>query len=529
MGKRRLTPDELGEKGEAELKLLCANAGLICNSSTRDRAGWDVVIDFPFPTGPTGVPMDRRPHPPQCWGQAKAVWKDNKYVKLRLSSAERLAKVIAPACIFVLVVDQKLILTRIVVIHVIDAILEKILKAVRECEKRGTTQINQDFINLNYDSLGQDLIVSGESLKSYVETITEAGQASYAAKKAFQIENLGFIGNRITGTFNLLADSDAELTDVLLGEKPGRIANFSTSETRFGITLPVDNYEDVMEVMISPQPIPALLKFIQKDTDESVEMEVGFVRPAFPTGFSTSSTKIKMLAPGITIYMQRSTRELSANFQFDFEKPLSLREYSKILAIQTIVSGEGGGTMTMKIKKKPLLRLDFIPPTSADLYANLTYISLVIARIKRIIDSAGGSKEKFRLKASEINSQIRAITLLDLLMRRPGEINLREITLPENKEFSNETYNFEMLVVGRLHFSDGDVAFCAIGVSKMFLGAESKQILKIESLRLREMEVIESDQGEYDSFLKKMQNETGVTASLIWQNLASQDTEPFMN
>ena len=32
-----MTPDELGEKGESKFKELCADAGLICNKSDRDK------------------------------------------------------------------------------------------------------------------------------------------------------------------------------------------------------------------------------------------------------------------------------------------------------------------------------------------------------------------------------------------------------------------------------------------------------------------------------------------------------------
>jgi hypothetical protein len=145
--RRQLNSDQLGVKGEQRFAELCADAGLICNKSGRDRAEWDFIVEFPFPPPAIGTFLDRRPQPPECRSQVKTVWSGAKYVKLRLSSAERLAKLILPACIFVLTVKQDLCFEAIYCIHILDDILSGILRKVRECQASDATKINKIGLN----------------------------------------------------------------------------------------------------------------------------------------------------------------------------------------------------------------------------------------------------------------------------------------------------------------------------------------------------------------------------------------------
>jgi hypothetical protein len=129
--KRPLNSDELGEKGEKRFAELCADAKLICNRASRDRTGWDFIVEFPFSPPTPQQPMDRRQQPPECRVQVKTIWEGQARVSLRLSSAERLAKALQPTCICVLRVDNSLAFKSIHVIHVVDDVLSNILREVR--------------------------------------------------------------------------------------------------------------------------------------------------------------------------------------------------------------------------------------------------------------------------------------------------------------------------------------------------------------------------------------------------------------
>ena len=44
-GRAVLSADDLGEVGEALFRSLCARARLTCNTSERDRTGWDFIVE----------------------------------------------------------------------------------------------------------------------------------------------------------------------------------------------------------------------------------------------------------------------------------------------------------------------------------------------------------------------------------------------------------------------------------------------------------------------------------------------------
>ena len=84
--------DMLGAKGEALFDGCCAEAGLVSNPSSRDRTGWDRIVEFPHPPLADLLTIDKRPAPISCHVQIKAVGSGARTCRLRLSSAERLAK-----------------------------------------------------------------------------------------------------------------------------------------------------------------------------------------------------------------------------------------------------------------------------------------------------------------------------------------------------------------------------------------------------------------------------------------------------
>jgi hypothetical protein len=98
---QKLTPDELGDVGESKFKLLCGQAKLVCNKSSRDVTGWDFIVEFPMVEPGSTVALDQRPTT-ACHVQLKSTaGESGRRVALRLSAIERLAKDARPALIVV--------------------------------------------------------------------------------------------------------------------------------------------------------------------------------------------------------------------------------------------------------------------------------------------------------------------------------------------------------------------------------------------------------------------------------------------
>ena len=134
MSLRALSSDPLGAKGESRFQEICEDAGLICNKATRDRTGWDFIVEFQFEAPGEAYSLDNRAVPISCHVQVKTVLTTSTdRFKVRLSSAERLAKELKPAFICVLKV-KGVEFIEAYLIHIIDKPLERILKRLREAE-----------------------------------------------------------------------------------------------------------------------------------------------------------------------------------------------------------------------------------------------------------------------------------------------------------------------------------------------------------------------------------------------------------
>ncbi|MGO4660194.1 hypothetical protein AB4Z34_36430, partial [Ensifer sp. 2YAB10] len=132
-----LTSDELGEKGESRFRELCADAKLVCNKSERDRVGWDFTVDFGF-SSQGDISLDKRLPPVSCQVQVKTITSNSRSVRVRLNMAERLAKDVKPAFIFVLRVNDKNSFIDAYLLHIYGSRLEAILKRLRKESAAGT-------------------------------------------------------------------------------------------------------------------------------------------------------------------------------------------------------------------------------------------------------------------------------------------------------------------------------------------------------------------------------------------------------
>ncbi len=237
----KLTPDELGAKGEGLFKSLCADAKLICNKSERDRTGWDFLVEFPFPVGNNTAPLDERSIPISCHIQQKTVWSWTNRIKVRLSSAERLAKELKPSFIYVLLINQDLLPTGACLIHLIDGPLGLVLKRLRLEEQKHNSKINSLYITFEPSKIGQGLLLTGLALREAIIEACGVNLGEYMIRKNDQLAKLGFGQGRYKTEMTIEAGSERDLVDAFLGLRSDvPITNIKSFEDRFGIILPTE-------------------------------------------------------------------------------------------------------------------------------------------------------------------------------------------------------------------------------------------------------------------------------------------------
>src|SRR5580704_7974872 len=132
-----LNADQLGQKGEHRFREICSDAELICNPSSYDRTGWDFIVEFPFDPPEHPSTLDKRRSPISCHVQVKTIWDHTSEVRMRLSSAERLAKEPKPAFVYVLRVNKALEFVDAHLIHILDDNLGGILQRLRKEHAKG--------------------------------------------------------------------------------------------------------------------------------------------------------------------------------------------------------------------------------------------------------------------------------------------------------------------------------------------------------------------------------------------------------
>lgn len=233
-----LSSDELGEKGESRFRELCADASLICNQSTRDRTGWDFIVEFE-PSENSGASLDVREVPLSCHVQVKTVGAETRSFKVRLNMAERLAKEVKPAFFYVLKVDDRLNFVEAYLIHVTEDRLATILKRLRKHTAQNPTGLLLNKVFLHFTPRESEKIrLTGASLREALILSCGAGMHQYSDNKRSQLNRLGFGEKSYRGRVRFNVKSARELGDIYLGIKKNvPVTKFEVSETRFNIEL----------------------------------------------------------------------------------------------------------------------------------------------------------------------------------------------------------------------------------------------------------------------------------------------------
>lgn len=234
----KLTADELGNVGEAKFKVLCGQAQLICNESSRDRTGWDFIVEFPMDEPGPLAPLDQRA-PNACHVQLKSTGgEDGSRISVRLSSIERLAKDARPAVVIVfhLAPDGEGIAGYI--IHLLGDSLSRVLRSLRLAHAKKETDVNHKRISFDYRKFGTRFDLTPQGLRNALANVCGTDPAGYVVKKQRQLAALGYENGHLEGKVLFRVESREHLINVLLGLAPIKPERLSLADSRFGILLP---------------------------------------------------------------------------------------------------------------------------------------------------------------------------------------------------------------------------------------------------------------------------------------------------
>lgn len=500
---RLLNSDMLGTKGENRFGELCADALLHANKVGTDRTGWDFYVEFPFPNGSEVHRLDSRPQPPEFKVQVKTVWANAKNVKLRLSSAERLAKWAGAAFVIVLVVDDSTLeFTSMHLLHVRREILSTILKALRACERDDSTQVNHRFVRLNHRRDGDALPVTGAAFRQHVSIAVGTDPSRYAAEKQAERDNLGVKGARYSIAMTLNASDESEAADIMLGLKRGRFSQLLVEETRWGITLPKDT-EGPGEVSIRPGGHQARLTL--RAGTMAVSEDVVVTLPA-DYRFKPGTAKMRVHGEAFEMLFDQATGKLSYSFRPDAALGASIGLWQRMVKAQVLLLS--GGELHLKASGKPLLILKPEPNEPDASLARLHDIRQLLDKIAVIADAAG--ETGFKMNAGDLNAAWPQIEFLHELLTTPATAHITPLHVAPSASFPKELRTLDGLVLGRFPLRGHQMAWCAVAPVEFHGEAGGRVRLDVGELSLRRVDLLEDGDEAFDDFTNLVQDETDI-------------------
>ncbi len=505
---RPINSDAVGNKGESRFAELCADAGLHANKVGIDRTGWDYYVEFPFPPEPGADRLDTRPQPTEFKVQVKTVWLKARNVRLRLSSAERLAKWVGPAFVIVLVADPRnLEFLSMHALHVRGKTLSIVLEALRRCEHDGSTQVNHRTVALNHLRDGEALPMSGAAMRELVARAIGSGFAAYSAGKQVERDNLGVRGARWSGRMVLEASDDAEVSDIMLGLKRGKVRSFQIEETRWGITLPERSSGTGSEVEIRPEARPARLSLRHGSLTVTEQVDVFF--PA-DLHLRPRAMKARIRGEGFEIILDRMAGNLGYEFAPDGEAGHSLDAWRRLMRAQRIILS--GGRLQLREGGNTVLDMHLSPDGAHVTVEHLRQTDVLLNRLRVVAEEAGDMG--FTVTSADLNAAWTQIEFLHDLLTGSEGMSLNPFRLVPTERFPPDLGTIDGLFVGRFRLRDHQMAWCAVApVDIVYEAAEAVRFV-VGDMSLRKVELLDGDAGAFADFKALVQEETSISVTV---------------
>lgn len=235
---------DVGEMGEKLLEQWCAQVGITANRASRDRAGWDYLLEFP-PAPPSDArPLDHQPRPLQTFVQVKATDQRRRSWSVKLDNWWRLVTTASPAFFLILEFAKKSVCQGAYLVHVDATRTRAVLECLRRFgERRPELPMHKGKLALTWDVDDAVATLDGEGLVQAIQRHVGVTPSKYMATKASLLQSLGYEtgGQTVAATVLLPEGPPAQtLVNFALGLTPDLkvAAGAEVWDERFGIPYP---------------------------------------------------------------------------------------------------------------------------------------------------------------------------------------------------------------------------------------------------------------------------------------------------
>ncbi len=243
---------DLGELGEATLRLWTSEVGAVVNPAVKDRRGWDFLIEFPHDDKISQSSLDLRPPEISCLIQVKTTVDDRRRWSVRLANWERLAKHPLPAFYLIVIYEKHSnSVKRAYLVHVGDKWIDRVLERLRIHSTKGGKKLSCQTLDLTWADDESLSSPNGLQLEKSIRKYTGKGLDIYVENKLRRLKEAGDITPAIM-TFTRTASNHDELIDEWVDLAIGLKDSIEVQKTiikeniRFGIPTVVAEYKGGM-------------------------------------------------------------------------------------------------------------------------------------------------------------------------------------------------------------------------------------------------------------------------------------------
>lgn len=514
---RPLNSDELGGKGEAEFERMCFDARLIPNKCTRDRTGWDYIVEWPTVEN-ASLSRDRQPAALATLIQVKSVWESTEFINVRLSSIERLVKDPRPSFIVILRFNTNLNLIGLNVVHVRHDFSANVLKKLRKAHAE-SRPVNKVRFSFGIAKWSEPIEIKGVAFCRYVESQVLAELSQYGSKKSTELNSLGMAGGSLETKFTFRVESEEELFDGLLGLRTLEASISETIETRFGIPLPVFDLP-AMDGKVSFAPEPSCqCDLIFQKSFSAIPLKFAadmFVLPSVVKSHNLHKALLKSDFFTLTVKadLQQEPVKTILSLKFDNEvfsvgrfKVQKLRDFHQL--IYELSEGE----LSLELRPSNEVRA-LVGTVAASPSANFARYAKHIVRLCDIVSEMAvraGVNEQYSTISDLVDNEA-GLSILEAWFSDPSTLSPLSFTT-EKREGIENGMGCDMLFILHLNIDETTFAYgvrancrAEIDGEVVTWGSTEMQFLSIRS--------VQNSQEGMDDFVKSLKSQTGIQSHI---------------
>lgn len=331
---------DLGTLGEHTFQLWCSEAGLIPNTSSIDKTGWDFFLESPEDF--RSLKNEIHSSPIKFLVQVKATNKRKRKLAIPLSNLWRMTTLLMPTYYAFIEFDDDGKPENAFLVHVGNELITKVLKRLHLNElKIKPAELHKLTLTINYGDENKLEQLNGECLLRHLNAPVQNNVAVYIENKKKHLESAGYEGYPYKVKFSVLEEDYLKLIDSSLGLN-NTIEVFSITGTKDRFSLPSNLplfKEDTATLSIEAAPFSSGQVFFKEDNfSVGLSFDVEIYLP-FPTlELPAEHQKFRVLNEYFDFLFYTELRKI--NFEFHIDKTIEIRMFIKILKLMKLVHSE---------------------------------------------------------------------------------------------------------------------------------------------------------------------------------------------